>query len=226
MFCWAFPASVKTCTAVPTWREGRNGSCCLEGQLTTTTDQELNFSLLFLSCFPPAVDAASQQVFFAMVLLLLVFSIPWLTGWWDLYGAALYVLPYTWVRTYVLQSVCVCLWCFLFFFVCTCVWVCERECLSSIRSWIFFPRFRDDETAFLWSCKQLRCIDVPSMHLPLWMWWLLKQSSALSIQEPVTNKCELCQLKQKQEKRWSQCKQTIFFNVYCSWAPGRGECTY
>lgn len=119
-----------------TWREGRNGSPCLEEQLTTTTDQELNFSLLFLSWFLLPEDAASQQVFFEMVLLLLVFSSFWLT--YEIFSVVLCMFYHTDEFVPMFCRVCVCLWCFLFSFVCACVWVCEVECLSTIRSWIFF----------------------------------------------------------------------------------------
>lgn len=115
---------------------------------------------------------------------------------------------------------------FVVFFFCLFFFVCEGECLSSICFDSFSPVW-DDKTAFLWSYKQLRCIDVPSMRMPLCMWWLLKRSSALSIQEPVTNKCELCQPKRKKgETVITMQTNYIFYCVYCTWAPGRGECTY
>lgn len=64
---------------------------------------------------------------------------PWLTP--EVSSVVLCMfLSYGFARSYVLRSVCLLVLFFfgLFFFARARVWVCEVECLSSIRSWIFF----------------------------------------------------------------------------------------
>lgn len=124
-----------------TWREGRNVSPCLEEQLTTTTDQELNSSLLFLSCFLLLVDAASQQVFFEMVLHppdWLMDSIVWCT-----------VCSFIFINEIVPMFCRECVFVVVFF----CVSLCVRE--SACHPYVFDSFFPPFETIKLLSSDRI-----------------------------------------------------------------------
>lgn len=78
---------------------------------------------------------------------------------------SLYVSHVSWSACFVVFCV---LWC-----VRGSVWMCCESAAAyqpHVLGYFFLFFFPDDKTAFHLSCKQFRCIDVPSMHMPMCMW--------------------------------------------------------
>lgn len=197
MFCEAFPASITTHTHTHTSADPRPGEKeeTFLLALRNSSQQPLIKNWTFL-CFFWAVSS------YWWMLLPRKCSLKCFSSSWCSQSPDWVMESFMWctvcsfiimqMTSYLCFAECVCacgVYVFFFFFLCArmcfSVWWRLTDCPPHVLESCFFPPSQGDKTAFLWSYKQFRCIDVPSMHLPLCMWWLLKRSSALSIQEPV-----------------------------------------
>lgn len=99
--------------------------------------------------------------------------------------------------------------------------VCECGRLLALEYFLF----HSDDLKNIWlstdHVKQFRCIDVPSMRMPLCLWLAITRIKQCSLfHSPVTHKCELfhfwCheKIERREKKKQSQHKRPIFFNVY------------